>query len=231
MELSSIQHLAINHITDLFSHNINSICALDTGLGKTRVACEIIKAMRKNTKNCEILIVHRASSFHDPWDNELKKWNVLDGEEESVWLYGKGRERHLSGNGKYIFGNKIIQTSYDTITIDIENNRFDFNERFDLIVFDEIHTIINNARLTKKCKIISKIPALNKVALTGTPIQNHVNDLGLIYLFLNDPKSLSGPAVKKIPVNELENAVINCLDNDALFFRFMKKRGIFKNMK
>jgi superfamily II DNA or RNA helicase len=157
------------------------------------------------------------------------KWGVLDNEEESVCLYGKERENYFSESGKYAFsGNKIIQSSYDTIALDIENNRFDFNDQFDLIVYDEIHTIMNSVRLTKKCKTIAKIPALRKTALTGTPIRNHPNDLGLVYLFLNNPDELSGLTERKIPVKRLEKAKNNCVLNNGLFFHFKKTKGHFQ---
>jgi superfamily II DNA or RNA helicase len=71
-DLSPIQIEAISHITKSFSANVNPICALGQGLGKTRVACKIIQNQyHSNNLPYKILIIHKASNYEDPWIKEL----------------------------------------------------------------------------------------------------------------------------------------------------------------
>jgi superfamily II DNA or RNA helicase len=106
---------------------------------------------------------------------------------------------------------------------DIENNRYDTNEPFSLFVIDEIHLFMNSKKLTKRFKTMSKLPALRKIALSGTPIQNSKLELGMIYLFLNNPPAFSYD--RKIPKNILTTASETCLANKAMFHHFEEKKG------
>jgi superfamily II DNA or RNA helicase len=190
MKLSDIQERAINYIKTSFSDSkTNPICALDMGLGKTRVACEIISDTIRNKRDCRIMIIYKASNYRDPWHNELVACGIINKNNDSIYLHGKKRDKHLVySNNKYHFNKGvIIQTTYDTAAIDIIDERYDKSLILDLLVFDEIHAIVNHKRLTRKIKALVSLRAKHKMALTGTPIQNDNSELGLIYLFLNKP--------------------------------------------
>ena len=185
---------ALNHIYDAFNRNINPICALGPGLGKTVVACEIIwHIINKNEENYRILIINKASNFKI-WENELKSYFLeseskkpINSPSEYTYLHGSDRKRYIN-KGKYFFPNKMIfLSSYETLSIDIENILFDPNVSFDIIIFDELHTIINSKKLTNKNKNIYQISASRKLALTASPIQNEIEEIGIQYAFLNDP--------------------------------------------
>jgi hypothetical protein len=70
--------------------------------------------------------------------------------------------------------------------------------------------------------------ARHTLAITGTPIQNDRNELGLLYLFLND-----APSFNKIididNTNEknifFKNGIDRCCDDSALFFHFEQKEN------
>jgi transposase-like protein/superfamily II DNA or RNA helicase len=240
MELSDTQARAADHIrTSLFQGRINPICALDMGLGKTRVACEIISDIIKENHNFKIMIIHKASNYRDPWHNELAKCGIIDKNYDSIYLHGKERNEHLfSSDNKYHFNRGvIIQTTYDTAAIDINEERYDKSLIFDLLIFDEIHTIANHKRLTRKIKALASLKAKYKLALTGTPIQNNNNELGLIYLFLNKPNLFSclflsyGGQNRKRQQLIIEIAVKTCLKKKALFRVESLNRAITKDVK
>jgi len=192
--LTPIQIEAINYINISFNNNINPICSTHPGSGKTRIACEIIKqVINNNIDKFRILIIHKASNYEDPWLNHLDASGIINKENSNdinytkfAHIHGKDRYRFLI-NGKYFFPFKsILFYSYETICLDIANNYFYLNEYFDLIIFDEIHTIINSKKLTKKSKNIYMLNGRKILALTATPIQNYTEELGFLFLFLNE---------------------------------------------
>ena len=189
-DLSEEQELALKHIISSFHKKINPICALGMGMGKTRVACEIIKKFSEFLKNekVKILIIIKASNYSDPWESELIKDQSLP---NIIFLHSKERFNYIS-NGKYFFhDSNIILTSYETLRLDILNGYYELSEYFDLVIYDELHTIVNSKRLSKRIIAISSLKARYKLALTGTPFQNFYGEIGLINIFLNDLTSFT----------------------------------------
>jgi SNF2 family DNA or RNA helicase len=233
MKLSEIQKEAVKHIRGSFSKNkINPICALDMGLGKTRVACEIISDTINENQDYRIMIIHKASNYLDPWHNELETLRNA-----SIYLHGKERNKHLrSSNNKYdLKKGVIIQTTYDTAAIDIREDRYDKSLIFDLLIFDEIHTIVNHKRLPHKIKDLVSLAAKHKLALTGTPIQNDNSELGLIYLFLNKPNLFcffSNDKQNRERQKLIKEIALNiCLKNKAVFRIESSNSAIAKSIK
>jgi superfamily II DNA or RNA helicase len=252
--LSAIQIEALEHINNSYLMGINPICSLDAGLGKTWVACEVIKKIISYKENSyRILIVHKASNHKDPWLKELKNFNFITEPKDNqntnyeyIYIHGKDRiEKYVKGN-KYLFTSPIILlTSYETLCLDIEHNYYNLNDNFDLIIFDELHTIINHKRLTKKCRYIYQIPAFNKLVLTATPVQNDTKELGLLFAFLNDKKGFTkivkrysnlsniNKEEKKNKQKEIENSLLEynelCVRKNALFYYSEDKSGFIKN--
>jgi superfamily II DNA or RNA helicase len=247
-DLTPIQIEAINHIIKSFSVNVNPICSLGQGLGKTRVACKIIQSLyyAKNLPY-KIIIIHRASNYEDPWINELSTYNLINKIELNtntnivsgyIYLHGKERKKAKLGD-KYYFPSRIITlTSYDTLRMDIENNSYDLSQTFDLAIIDEIQTINNCKRLTQKLKSISYVKADRKIVLTASPIQNDVNEIGVIYAFLNDNSGFqklvnlfsklddeSNIKNKRMEINSiLKSYCDDCLKKYALFYYAEKNK-------
>jgi superfamily II DNA or RNA helicase len=169
MDLSEIQLKALDHIKKSFSMGINPICALDMGLGKTRVACSVIREFIEQN-NRKILIVHKASNYEDPWLKELSatkiiKYSTIVQKKKSrveysnqFYIHGKDRKKNIKNN-KYYFTTNILLTSYDTLKKDLDDGLYDLSYIFDLIVFDEIHTIANHKKLTQKSRQLISLPA------------------------------------------------------------------------
>jgi superfamily II DNA or RNA helicase len=183
--LSEEQKLALKHIQVSFSKKINPICALGMGMGKTRVAYETIKSIvgLLGKKGYIILIVIKVSNFSDPWERELTKnldFNNI------IFLHGIDRHKYKIKDKYHFPDSSIILTPYETLRLDIENGCYKTEDYFDLIIYDELHTIVNSKRLTKRIIAIGKLKAHYKLALTGTPLENYIEEIGLINIFLND---------------------------------------------
>jgi superfamily II DNA or RNA helicase len=208
-DINAIQEEAIRRIHRAFMIFLNPICALDMGLGKTRIACTIIKEMIDKNEYYRILVVIKASNYKNPWIKELLETNIISYSENKnparkenifrncIYLHGKERFSYLNKiNNKYQFptGN-IILAPYDTLRIDIESDLYNLNDlssRYDLIVFDELQLIMNAKYRTRNFLALSQLRARKMIALSGTPIQNNIEELGLMYLFLNDHTKLLG---------------------------------------
>jgi SNF2 family DNA or RNA helicase len=227
IELSNLQREAVEHINKAFSRNINPLCALGMGSGKTRVACSIISNIQQSKEGFRVLIAAKTSLIKTTWITELKRCGIANEFTNIICLQGKSREDYLSNIETYSFeGNDIILTSYDTLVRDIENNRYSKTVMFDIIIIDEIQLFMNSKRLTKRCKIISRLPSVRRMALSGTPIQNSPRELGLIYRFLNSPDAI--PNSRNVPENILEAALTDCETNDAVFYHSETTKGTFQ---
>jgi superfamily II DNA or RNA helicase len=181
-ELTPNQEYAIREIFKNFEIGINSVCALPIGEGKTLIACAVIQKLMEQGYN-KILIITKANTLDDPWRKELSKSKI-----KYISIHGKER-LGIRLNGEYKTANqRVLLTSHETAVKDIEY--FEKMELFDLVIIDEIHTIINPSKLTNKSIEISFIKSSRRLFLSATPAQNFPHhDLGLIHILLNKPKT------------------------------------------
>jgi superfamily II DNA or RNA helicase len=188
-ELKREQEYAVSEIWKRFENNINPICALPIGGGKTIIACTIIKKMIQEGAR-RFLILAKYSNLKDPWENELNMFGI-----KYVRFHGKERIGRRV-DGRYFLGqNNVMLTTHDTAALDIEYLLG--VENFDLVIIDEIHAFNNAKKLTNKTIQLSRIVSFRKLYLTATPIQNTPLELGLLYVLLNKPEMI---------VNELQDA-------------------------
>ena len=74
----------------------------------------------------------------------------------------------------------IVITTYGTLRRDIINHR---EREFDYVVLDEAQSIKNAAsQAAKACRLLK---ARHRLALTGTPVENHIGELWSLFEFLN----------------------------------------------
>ena len=74
----------------------------------------------------------------------------------------------------------VVVTSYGLLRRDVNELR---HTAFDYVVLDEAQAIKNpNSQAAKACRLLE---ANHRLALTGTPIENHLGDLWSIFEFLN----------------------------------------------
>jgi SNF2 family DNA or RNA helicase len=157
------------------------------GDGKTRVACEIIKAFREKDDVCSyILIIAPASTIKETWKTHLKDYF---GTYSSAM--GDGRKKYFNHDEtELIFRpNQIVITSYQTAVNDCE---LYLRTPPALIVYDEIQYLNNSKKQLTACQILAKLNEKvdYKLGLSGTPSQNSVNEFVITYCFFNDCDNL-----------------------------------------
>jgi len=152
---------------------LNGILADDMGLGKTLQAIAAITQNHLKNKDAKALIVCPTSLLYN-WKEELHKFNpklkasVIDG------IPGQ-RKKHLQKLADF----DVIITSYTLLQKDIEiYSQFPFS----YAILDEAQHIKN--RGTRNAKSVKMIQATHRLILTGTPIENSLDELWSLMDFL-----------------------------------------------
>lgn len=118
-----------------------------------------------------IIVVPRSVVFN--WVDEAQKFTP----ELRVLPYaGPDRDQHHGNFDKY----DLIVTSYGLMRRDIEQLQ---QAKFDYAVLDEAQAIKNPQ--SQSAKAARLLQANHRLALTGTPIENHLGDLWSIFEYLN----------------------------------------------
>jgi len=149
----------------------------EMGLGKTLQAIALGILKKEKFGFSKVLIVTLAS-LKEQWKREIEKFSdekavIVDG--------GPSRRKNLYFNDKSLF--KI--TNYEAVLKDIT-----ILARFnpDTIVLDEAQRIKNFS--TKTAEAVKRIPKKHAIVLTGTPLENKLEDIYSIVQFL-DPFMLT----------------------------------------
>ena len=169
--LRGYQIEAFKWLKTLTSYGFGGILADDMGLGKT---IEIISLLLSDDVQKPSLIVCPMSLVYN-WENECIKWDlnlevklILGTSEERMMMI-----RDMNPNKKVLY-----ITSYDSLRRDI--SLYDAHFRF--IIADEAQFIKN--QFAQKSEAIKSLKSDINFALTGTPIENGLQDLWSIFDFL-----------------------------------------------
>jgi SNF2 family DNA or RNA helicase len=146
-------------------------------LGKTIQVLAILDRRREerkaaNSAQCpSLVVVPRSLVFH--WREEAQRFapklKILE-------HFGAAR-RHPS---EHFDDYDLVITTYGTLTRDALHFK---NVRFDYCVLDEAQAIKNAGTLSAKAARL--VHAEHRLALSGTPVQNHLGELWSLFEFLN----------------------------------------------
>ncbi len=156
--------------------NEHALLADDMGTGKTVMTIVALKILIQQTKVHHVLILCPPSVLYE-WKRHLDDWSP----ELTSYLIRGSQEIRKS---LWQMPIHIYVTTYDTLKGDIENDVLP-NEnlgQFDVVILDEAHHIKNMK--SKRFRAIKKLQPERRWALTGTPIQNKIEDLASIFEFV-----------------------------------------------
>ncbi|TWT44175.1 ATP-dependent helicase HepA [Phycisphaerae bacterium RAS1] len=144
----------------------------DMGLGKTiQVLGLLLDRKEEGCDRPSLVIVPRSLIFN--WMNEARRFapglRVLDFSGVSR------RDQHDA-----ILAHDVVLATYGTFKRDIEKL---CDVEFDYVVLDEAQAIKNPQSLSAKAARLLR--ARQRLALSGTPVENHLGDLWSIFEFLN----------------------------------------------
>jgi superfamily II DNA or RNA helicase len=149
----------------------------DMGLGKTIQVLALL--LRRKAEVTAAGLPHRPTLVVVPkslvfnWMDEARKFSP----ELRVVNHTGNARLEIAGD---LSEHDIVITTYGTLRRDIIRHR---ETEFDYVVLDEAQSIKNAAsQAAKACRLLK---ARHRLALTGTPVENHIGELWSIFEFLN----------------------------------------------
>ncbi len=151
-------------------HRSSALLADEMGLGKTVQAAIALEALR-HTHRRVLLVAPAALCLN--WVRELEKWA---GSLVVRRVVGDAQSRRLT----YRLPIQVLISSYEQLRIDIDSIASSIE--FDLVILDEVQRIKNlDSTTSLACR---RIRRKSSWGLSGTPLENSVDDLLSIFRFL-----------------------------------------------
>jgi len=177
-ELRGYQREGLGWLFFLQRFGFGGCLADDMGLGKTIQVLALLESRRASREEGaaeslrpSLVVVPRSLVFH--WQQEAARFapklRVLD-------HTGGGRLKP----GDHFDGYHLVITTYGTLSRDALSFK---DVRFDYCILDEAQAI-KNAR-TLSAKAARLLGADHRLALSGTPVENHLGELWSLFEFLN----------------------------------------------
>ncbi|KAF5577105.1 DNA repair recombination RAD5C [Fusarium pseudoanthophilum] len=182
------------------------ILADDMGLGKSLVILSTIAGSlyranafaNSNHRSAATLIVMSSTLLIDNWVEQIQMHTYPGG--LSCHRH-TGTQRH--NEVPLLFEKSIVFTTYATLAADASRGSLSKVHWF-RIVLDEAHDIRN--RRTNQFKAVAALLAKHRWCLTGTPIQNSIDDLGALVSFLKVPVLEHAPTFHKFIANPVTSS-------------------------
>ncbi len=170
--LREYQKEGISWLNFLHKFKFGGILADDMGLGKTIQTLAFLQILKERGELKKPTLIIMPTSLIGNWKSEIKKFtpNLC-----YLELYGVDRAELFDELESY----DIVLTTYNLTVRDFDKYR---EKSFEYIILDEAQKIKNPK--TKMAKAIKGIKSSCKLALTGTPIENHLGELWSIFDFL-----------------------------------------------
>ena len=190
-QLREYQVEGVNWLMYCYFEKNNCILADEMGLGKTVQTITLLQGVYDAGVHGPFLVVVPLSTLHN-WEREFETWTDLN----AVVYHGGSKSREIiqqtefyykqsmEGKKKPIIKFDALITTFEMVVTDCEVLR-KFN--FRVCVIDEAHRLKN-----KNCKLLtgglSNFKVEHRVLLTGTPLQNNINELFSLLNFLDPTK-------------------------------------------
>ena len=196
VELRSYQKEGFYWLAHLYEKKLGACLADDMGLGKTLQTITLIqyiysRSMQKTAADTHgqlslfdsyesalpaSLVIAPTSLLHN-WKNELQRFAPG----LKVLVYTGSERLKVKDNIREFDRYQVIISSYGVIRNDIDAL---CNYSFQLIVLDESQYIKNHESLAYKSVI--QLTSEHRVVLTGTPVENSLDDLWAQFNFINE---------------------------------------------
>lgn len=182
--LKEYQVKGLNWLANLYDQGINGILADEMGLGKTVQSISVL-AYLAETHNIwgPFLVVSPASTLHN-WQQEITKF-VPDFKVLPYW--GNSKDRKIlrkfwdRKNVTYTKDSPfhVLVTSYQLVVADIQYFQ---RIKWQYMILDEAQAIKSSQ--SSRWKSLLSLQCRNRLLLTGTPIQNSMQELWALLHFI-----------------------------------------------
>jgi chromodomain-helicase-DNA-binding protein 7 len=186
----------LNWLLFSWHNNRNCILADEMGLGKTIQSLTFVNSVWEFGIRGPFLIIAPLSTIPN-WQREFEGWTemnvvVYHGSQQSKSMLQEYEFYYKNENGdpiKEITKFNVLITTFEIIVTDFQELK-SFNWR--ICVIDEAHRLKN-----RNCKLLEGLRQLHlehRVLLSGTPLQNNVNELFSLLNFLEPSQFSSSDA-------------------------------------
>ena len=155
----------------MYKYGLNGILADDMGLGKTLQALAAIQKAKEVDGPAPTLVICPTTVVFN-WESEIQKFAPTL---SCLKLAGVDRKNFFKEIPNY----DVVITSYALVRRDIDKLQ-KYNFRY--VILDESQNIKN--ALSQTAQAVKKLNADHKLALSGTPIENKLEELWSVFDFL-----------------------------------------------
>ncbi|TAF33062.1 MAG: DEAD/DEAH box helicase, partial [Oscillatoriales cyanobacterium] len=175
-KLRPYQALGVGWLAFLERWGLGACLADDMGMGKSvELIAFLLHLQENNALESPTLLVCPTSVLGN-WEREVKKF----GPTLKVLVHHGDKRAKGKAFATAIKGKDLIITSYSLVFRDAKEIQ---NTKWQGLVLDEAQNIKNSE--SQQSKIVRQIEASFKIALTGTPVENRLQELWSILEFLN----------------------------------------------
>jgi SNF2 family DNA or RNA helicase len=171
--LRDYQHHGLNWLAFLDKNQLGGCLADDMGLGKTLQTIAFLQYLKSQKKTNPPSLIIAPTSLIFNWNAEIEKFCPSL---KMLTFTGASRVESIADFKKY----DIIISTYGSLLNDIELLK---DIKFHYVILDESQAIKNPN--SKRYKAVRLLNSYNRIALTGTPIENNTFDLYAQLNFLN----------------------------------------------
>lgn len=174
-ELRSYQKEGLSWMVFLHENQLGGCLADDMGLGKTIQSIAFLQHLKDNAKgkSTKPSLIVAPTSLMFNWVSELKKFAP----QLKHLLFFGGNRNELKSDFAEV---DVILTTYGSLVKDVE---FHKTQEYNYVILDESQAIKNPQ--SQRFKAVRLLKCNNRLALTGTPIENNTFDLYSQFNFLN----------------------------------------------
>ena len=152
----------------------SALLADDMGLGKTVQAIVAFRVLVRQGKALQALVVC-PKSVRLNWVRELEKWAA-----ELITISVSGsREQRRRAWSAYVGKSHILIATYETVRQDMGAIS---GREFDVVIADEVQRVKNPS--TDTARAIKGLPCRRAWGLTGTPLENRIEDVVSVFGFI-----------------------------------------------
>ncbi len=170
--LRTYQRIGVAWLWHLYRHELGGILADEMGLGKTLQALALIECIHVTDAESGPALVVCPASLVENWLREAGRFAP---DLKALKHHGAKRAKEPV----VLEGADVIITSYGTLRQDIELlSAFDWA----VIIGDEAQHIKN--RRSQNARSLSRLKSRGRFLLTGTPVENSLDDLFSLFSFL-----------------------------------------------